>query len=321
SMLYLDYSRRVGGWIPNRYGGRENLDALDFLRRFNQEIYGRFSDVQTVAEESTAWPMVSRPNYVGGLGFGAKWDMGWMHDTLLYMTRDPVHRKYHHNNLTFRTLYAFAENFVLPLSHDEVVHGKGSLLGKMPGDDWQKFANLRLLYGYMYGQAAKKLLFMGGEFGQWSEWNHESSLEWHLLQYPHHQGLQKWLQDLNHAYRSKPALYRFDCDTRGFEWVDPSDHEQSVLLFLRNGLPEENPILVVCNFTPIVRKNYRAGVPRGGFWKEILNSDAADYGGSGTGNFGGLEAAPVPCHGRPFSLNLTLPPLAAGFFEWQGGAG
>ncbi|MBI4306441.1 MAG: 1,4-alpha-glucan branching protein GlgB, partial [Chloroflexi bacterium] len=231
SMLYLDYSRKPGEWIPNRYGGNESLEAISFLRWFNQSVFREFPDVQTVAEESTAWPMVSRPTYVGGLGFGAKWDMGWMHDTLLYMTRDPVHRKYHHNSLTFRMLYSFAENFVLPLSHDEVVHGKGSLLGKMPGDDWQKFANLRLLFGYMYGQAAKKLLFMGGEIGQWSEWNHDSSLEWDLLQYASHRGLQKWVQDLNQAYRARPALHRFDCDARGFEWIDPSDHEQSVLLF------------------------------------------------------------------------------------------
>jgi len=318
SMLYLDYSRKKGEWIPNPHGGRENLDAISFLRRFNEEVYKNFPEVQTIAEESTAWPMVSRPTYVGGLGFGMKWDMGWMHDMLKYMSRDPIYRKYHHHLLTFRLLYAFQENFVLPLSHDEVVHGKGSLLGKMPGDDWQKFANLRLLYGAMYAQPAKKLLFMGGEFGQWREWNHETGLEWHLLQYGPHAGLQRWVRDLNHLYRMEPALHELDFDPAGFEWIDCNDSDSSVVSLMRRGHSTEDLILVISNFTPIVRPNYRVGVPRGGGWKEILNSDAEIYGGSGQGNLGGLEAKPVPCHGRPFSLNLNLPPLAAVFFKKEG---
>jgi 1,4-alpha-glucan branching enzyme len=315
SMLYLDYSRKEGEWIPNQYGGRENLDAIAFLRRFNQDVYAAHPDVQTYAEESTAWPMVSRPVYVGGLGFGFKWDMGWMHDTLSYMEHEPVHRKYHHNQLTFRMLYAFTENFVLPLSHDEVVHGKGSLLAKMPGDDWQKFANLRTLFGYMYGQAAKKLLFMGGEFGQWAEWNHDTSLEWHLTQYPLHAGLQRWVEDLNRFYRAEPALHELDCDPAGFEWVDANDSEQSVISFLRRGRSTDDIFLVVCNFTPVPRYNYRVGVPRGGVWREVLNGDATLYGGSGQGNMGGVEAAPFPSHGRPYALYLTLPPLAAVFLK------
>jgi 1,4-alpha-glucan branching enzyme len=315
SMLYLDYSRKEGDWIPNAYGGRENLDAIAFLRHFNEEVYKAFPDVQTVAEESTAWPMVSRPTYVGGLGFGLKWDMGWMHDTLYYMARDPIHRQYHHNMLTFRMLYAFHENFVLPLSHDEVVHGKGSLLGKMPGDDWQKFANMRLLFGYMYTQPGKKLLFMGGEFGQWREWHHDESLDWHLLAYAPHAGLQRWIEDLNGLYRSEPALYELDTHPAGFEWIDCNDAPASVVSCLRKGRSTEAVVLIVCNFTPIPRPNYRVGVPRGGFWREIRNSDAQDYGGAGYGNLGGVEATPVPCHGRPHSLNLTLPPLAAVFFK------
>jgi 1,4-alpha-glucan branching enzyme len=319
SMLYLDYSRRSGEWIPNEHGGNENLAAISFLRRLNEDIYRSYPDVQMVAEESTAWPMVSRPNYVGGLGFGLKWDMGWMHDSLEYMAKNPVHRKYHHGSLTFRMLYAFSENFVLPLSHDEVVHGKGSLLGQMPGDDWQKLANLRLLFGYMYGQPAKKLLFMGGEFGQSSEWNHDSSLDWHLLQHEPHQGMQRWVQDLNRTYRAEPALHLLDVDQFGFEWIDPNDHEQSVITFLRLGGPEVSPIVVVCNFTPVPRHNYRVGVPRPGVWKEILNGDATQYGGSGQGNFGALEATPVPYHGRQYSLNLTAPPLATVFFKHVGG--
>ncbi|HEU4683989.1 MAG TPA: 1,4-alpha-glucan branching protein GlgB [Nitrospira sp.] len=315
SMLYLDYARKEGEWIPNQYGGRENLDAIRFLRRLNEEVYHQFPDVQTIAEESTAWPMVSRPTYLGGLGFGLKWDMGWMHDTLSYMSQDPFFRKYHHNKLTFRMLYAFHENFVLPLSHDEVVYGKGSLLGKMPGDDWQKFANLRLLFGYMYAQCAKKLLFMGGEIGQWSEWAHDGSLDWDLLQHDFHRSLQRWVADLNHLYRTEPALHERDTDPAGFEWIDCNDAESSVISLLRKGASPDDQVLVVCNFTPVPRQNYRLGAPRGGWWKELLNSDAAMYGGGGWGNFGGAEAVPIPMHGRTHSLTLTLPPLAALFFK------
>jgi len=318
SMLYLDYSRKEGEWIPNQYGGRENLEAIAFLRHFNEQIYANYPDVQTIAEESTAWPMVSRPTYVGGLGFGLKWDMGWMHDTLEYMSKDAIHRKYHHNDLTFRMLYAFHESFVLPLSHDEVVHGKGSLLGKMPGDDWQKFANLRLLFGYMYAQPAKKLLFMGGEFGQWQEWKHEESLEWHLLQFVPHAGLKRWVADLNQLYRSEPALHQLDCDPAGFEWIDCLDAESSIISLLRKGKSTGDLVLAVCNFTPVPRLNYLVGAPRGGFWRELLNSDAAQYGGSSLGNLGGVEAAPMPLHGRTHSLALTLPPLSALFFKSQG---
>jgi len=314
SMLYRDYSREEGEWIPNEYGGRENLEAIHFLRRFNEEVYAHHPDVQTIAEESTDHPMVSRPTWLGGLGFGMKWDMGWMHDTLTCITRDPVHRKFHHDGLTFRMLYAFHENFVLPLSHDEVVHGKGSLLGKMPGDVWQKMANLRLLYGYMYGQPGKKLLFMGCEFGQWGEWNHDGSLEWDLLQHAPHQGIRRWVQDLNRLYREDPALHAIDFSNEGFEWVDCADSMQSVLSFLRKG-PNGEFVLVICNFTPVPRHGYRVGVPHGGRWQEALNSDAVEYGGSGQGNRGGMQAEPAPCHGRPFSLNLTLPPLGVVFFR------
>ncbi|MFA4904385.1 MAG: 1,4-alpha-glucan branching protein GlgB [Desulfobaccales bacterium] len=314
SMLYLDYSRKEGEWLPNQYGGREDLEAIAFLRQFNTEVYKSYPDVQTMAEESTDWPMVSRPIYVGGLGFGLKWDMGWMHDTLRYMSVDPVYRKFHHNTLTFRMLYAFHENFLLPLSHDEVVYGKGSLLAKMPGDDWQKFANLRLLFGYMYGQPGKKLLFMGGEFGQWSEWYHEASLDWHLLDDPRHAALQRWVEDLNRVYCQEPALFAQDFSPAGFEWIDCNDVIQSVITFLRKGR-EGEMMLVACNFTPVPRHHYRVGVPAGGFWQEVLNSDAWDYGGSGHGNLGGQEATPIPCHGRTHSLNLTLPPLGVVFFR------
>jgi 1,4-alpha-glucan branching enzyme len=317
SMLYLDYSRKEGEWVPNQYGGRENLEAVDFLRRMNEVVYQNYPDVQTIAEESTAWPAVSKPTYVGGLGFGLKWDMGWMHDTLLYLARDPVHRKYHHNELTFRMLYAFTENFVLALSHDEVVHGKGSLLSKMPGDEWQKFANLRLLLGYMYSQPGKKLLFMGGEFGQGNEWKHDRSLDWHLLQYPYHAGVRHWCQDLNRAYRSEPALHELDCEPAGYQWVDAADWSNSVLSYLRKGRAAEDLILVACNFTPVPRHNYRLGVPLAGFWKEILNSDAKEYGGSGQGNWGGLHTTPVPAHGQPVSLNVILPPLGVVFFRYE----
>jgi 1,4-alpha-glucan branching enzyme len=314
SMLYLDYGRQGGEWIPNQYGGRENLAAVEFLRRCNTVVFQQHPDVQTIAEESTAWPMVSRPTYVGGLGFGLKWDMGWMHDTLEYMSKDPVHRKYQHNQLTFRFLYAFSENFILPLSHDEAVYGKGSLLGKMPGSDAEKFANLRLLLGFMYAQPGKKLLFMGGEFGQWREWNHDASLDWHLLAFAPHTGLQRWVTDLNHFYRQTPALYEGDCEPRGFAWIDCNDAQSSVISFLRQGKSPQDYVLVVCNFTPVPRHNYRVGAPRGGVWREALNSDARDYEGSGYGNQGGVEAAPISYHGRPHSLTLTLPPLAVVFF-------
>jgi 1,4-alpha-glucan branching enzyme len=318
SMLHLDYARKPGEWVANKYGGRENLEAIDFLRHFNQSVYENYPDVQTIAEEATDWPMVSRPAYVGGLSFGLKWDMGWMHDTLTYLARDPIFRKFAHNKLTFRMVYAFNENFVLPLSHDEVVYGKGSLLNKMPGDEWQKFANLRLLFGYMYAQPAKKLLFMGGEFGQWREWYHDASLDWHLTQSASHSAVQKWVVDLNQLYRSEPALHEFDCDLAGFEWIDADDTENSVISFMRKGSSSRNIVLAICNFTPVPRFNYRVGVPTGGFWQELLNSDAKEFGGSGHGNLGGVEASPIPFHGRQHSLNLTLPPLAALFFRNEG---
>lgn len=314
SMLYLDYGRRLGEWVPNRFGGRENLEAIEFLRDLNQAVYGAYPDCQTIAEESTAYPMVSRPVHAGGLGFGLKWDMGWMHDTLDYFAQDSIHRKYHHGKLTFRMLYAGHENFVLPLSHDEVVYGKRSLIGKMPGDDWQKFANLRLLLGYMYGQQGKKLLFMGAELGQWREWVHDDQLDWDLLERPPHEGLRRWLADLNELYASCPALYEYDCVSGGFEWIDCNDADTSVVSFLRRGADPAQWIIVVCNFTPVPRMNYRVGAPRGGFWRELLNSDAAHYGGSAMGNLGGVEAAPVSLHGRSHALTLTLPPLAALFF-------
>jgi 1,4-alpha-glucan branching enzyme len=315
SMLYLDYSRKEGEWVPNRFGGRENLDAIAFLRRLNEEVYRHFPGVQTIAEESTVWPMVSRPVSVGGLGFGLKWDMGWMNDTLRYFAKDPVHRKHHHNDLTFRQLYATTENFALPLSHDEVVHGKGSLLSKMPGDDWQKFANLRLLLGYQFAQPGKKLLFMGGEFGARREWNHDEGLEWRLLEYLPHRGLQRWVTDLNRLYRNERALHEGDCEPRGFEWVDCRDADAGVLSFLRRTEAGDDSVLVVCNFTPVPRKGYRLGAPSAGFWKEILNSDAEVYGGSGWGNFGGVEAAGIPHHGRTFSIELSLPPLGILFLK------
>jgi 1,4-alpha-glucan branching enzyme len=318
-MLYLDYGRKPGEWIPNKFGGRENLAAIDFLRRLNTEVYRSRPGTQTIAEESTAWPMVSRPIYVGGLGFGMKWDMGWMHDTLEYMSKDPIYRTYHHNKLNFRMMYAFRENFVLPLSHDEVVHGKGSLLRKMPGDEWQKFANLRLLFAYMYSQPGKKMIFMGGEFGQWNEWYHERGLDWHLLEAPGHSTLQRWVEDLNRLYRSEPALHQLDFDPAGFEWIDCNDSVHSVLSLLRKGRTQADTLLIVGNFTPVPQHNYRVGAPGSGFWKEILNSDAVEYGGSGQGNLGGAESVPIPCHGRPHSLNLTVPPLGAVFFKRDAG--
>jgi 1,4-alpha-glucan branching enzyme len=315
SMLYLDYSRKEGEWIPNKFGGRENLEAIEFLRRFNLEAYKEHPDIQTIAEESTSYPMVSRPVYLGGLGFGLKWDMGWMHDTLDYFQHDPIFRQYHHNALTFRMLYSFHENFVLPLSHDEVVHGKGSLLNKMPGDDWQKFANLRLLFAYMFAQPGKKLLFMGGEFGQYREWSHDNSLDWHLLESPLHRGLQTWMEQLNRAYRSEGALHWFDNDPQGFEWVDCNDAPASVISLLRKGKSADDGVLIACNFTPVPRVGYKVGVPSAGYWKEILNSDAREYGGGGIGNMGGAEALAESVHGRPHSLRLTLPPLGALFLK------
>ncbi len=315
SMLYLDYSRKSGEWIPNKFGGREKLDAIDFLRQFNTAVYAKHPDVQTMAEESTAWQMVSRPTYVGGLGFGLKWDMGWMHDTLAYMQEDPVHRKYHHGQLTFRMIYAFNENFVLPLSHDEVVHGKRSLLSKMPGDEWQKLANLRLLLAYMYSSPGKKLLFMGTELGQHEEWDHDSALPWHTLDSPQHRAISRLVSALNEAYRNEPALHALDCDPAGFEWIDTNDADRSVISFLRKSPEGCEQIAVVCNFTPVPRYNYRVGAPRSGFWRELLNTDAVEHGGSGHGNLGGVEASPVPCFGRMHSLTLTLPPLGAVFLK------
>jgi 1,4-alpha-glucan branching enzyme len=314
SMLYLDYSRNQGEWIPNRYGGRENLEAVDFIRQFNLEVYKAHPDVQTIAEESTAWPMATRPTYVGGLGFGYKWDMGWMHDTLRYMSMDPIFRKYHHNDLTFRSLYAFSENFVLPLSHDEVVHGKSSLLSKMPGDDWQKFANLRLLLGYMYAQPGKKLLFMGSEIGQWREWNHGASLDWSLLEHERHLGILRWTEDINRVYTNEAAMH-LDTEPTCFEWIDGSDADGSIISFLRKGSHPNGEILIVCNFTPVPRPGYRVGVPRDGYWKELLNSDAKEYWGRGVGNAGGVYAESIASHGRSHSLNLQLPPLAIVYFK------
>ena len=315
SMLYLDYARKEGEWIPNKYGGNEDLDAIVFIKKLNEAVYSAYPDVPTMAEESTAWPMVSRPTHVGGLGFSMKWNMGWMHDTLKYISKDPIYRRYHHNQLTFSIWYAFSENFMLPLSHDEIVHGKGALIGKMPGDEWQRLANLRLLFGYMYGHPGKKLLFMGGEFGQCKEWNHDESLEWHVLQYPHHQGVQKWIKDLNYFYKTEPVMYELDFSIDGFEWIDSHDWEQSIISFIRKGKNTGEIILVVCNFTSIPRYNYRVGIPHGGFWREVLNSDAEIYGGSGCGNFRGVEAATIPAQGRCNSLSLTLPPLGVLFFK------
>lgn len=318
SMLYLDYARQDGEWIPNEHGGKENLDAIYFLRRFNEIVYRDFPDCQTIAEESTSWPMVSRPSYAGGLGFGMKWNMGWMHDTLDYFSKESIHRKYHQNQLTFSIWYAFYENFVLPLSHDEVVYGKGSLLNKMPGDDWQKFANLRLLFGYMFGHPGKKLLFMGGEFGQWDEWYHEKSLDWNLLEYPPHQGMQQWVRDLNRFYRGEPAMHEVDFENQGFQWIDFRDADSSVLSWLRKGRSTKDIVVAAANFTPVPREGYLTGVPRGGFWREMLNSDSEIYGGGGLGNAGGLEAEPVPCHGRPWSLSMVLPPLGMVFLKSEG---
>lgn len=319
SMLYLDYSRKPGEWEPNVFGGREDLDAIRFLRKLNETVYLLAPGTQTVAEESTAWPMVSRPTSMGGLGFGFKWDMGWMHDTLLYFRHDPVHRKYHHNLLTFRALYGFTENFVLALSHDEVVHGKGSLLAKMPGDDWQKFANLRLLFAYQWTLPGKKLLFMGQEFGQWAEWNHDRELDWWLAGFDRHEGLTRLVADLNRLYREYPALHATDHDPAGFEWIECDNADESTLAFLRRSPDGKREVAVALNFTPVPRVSHVIGVPHGGTWREVLNTDAAEYWGSGMGNLGGVEAEAMPAHGRPWSLHIVLPPLGAVVFAHEEG--
>lgn len=311
SMLYRNYSRKDGEWIPNKFGGIENLEAIDFLRRMNELVYADHPESATIAEESTSWPMVSRPVYLGGLGFGYKWNMGWMHDTLQYMSKEPIHRKYHHNNLTFGMLYAFTENFILPLSHDEVVHGKGSLLNKMPGDLWQKFANLRAYYTFMYTMPGKKLLFMGGDIGQWNEWNHDAGLDWHLLQYKEHAGLNRALKDLNWLYRNRPALHQKDCEHDGFAWIDCNDSDASVISYIRKGKEPGDFAVVICNFTPVVRQGYRIGVPQSGRYYEAFNSDSEYYGGSNVGNGGVLQSVGEGVHGQPDSLSVTLPPLAA----------
>jgi 1,4-alpha-glucan branching enzyme len=315
SMLYLDYSRPAGGWVPNRFGGRENLEAIDFIRRFNTEVYGHFPHSTTMAEESTAWPMVSRPADAGGLGFGYKWNMGWMHDTLNYISKDPIHRRHHHGDINFGLHYAFFENFVLPISHDEVVHGKGSLLGRMPGDAWQRFANLRAYYGFMYGHPGKKLLFMGCEFAQEREWSHERSLDWHLLEQASHKGVQTLLRDLNRLYRATPALHELDCEAAGFEWIVADDTDQSVFVWLRKGTAPEALCLVAVNFTPEVRRNYRFPVPAGGAWREVLNTDSTIYGGTNVGNAGAVQSSQS---GDAHELSLVLPPLAAVFLVPQG---
>jgi 1,4-alpha-glucan branching enzyme len=315
SMLYLDYGRRAGAWVPNVHGGRENLAAVDFLRELNATAYREHPDVQMIAEESTAWPLVSKPTDIGGLGFGLKWDMGWMHDTLAYFAVDPIFRSHHQNELTFRSMYAFVENYVLPLSHDEVVYGKGSLLRKMPGDEWQKFASLRLLFSYMWSLPGKKLLFMGDEFGQWSEWNHDASLDWDLLERPLHGELSRLVGTLNHVYKTEPALHRGDAQSHGFEWIDGSNAKDSVLTFMRRGDDDREVVVVALNFTPVTRPNYRIGVPASGRWREILNSDARELGGSGQGNLGGVESRPIRWNGRRHSINVTLPPLGAIFLK------
>jgi 1,4-alpha-glucan branching enzyme len=317
SMLYLDYSREAGEWIPNQHGGNENLEAITFLKRLNEEVYQHFPGVQMIAEESTAWPKVSRPLYLGGLGFGYKWDMGWMHDSLSFSGKDAVYRKHHHHQLTFRGLYAFAENYMLPLSHDEVVHGKGSLIEKMPGDNWQKFANLRLLFGNMFAQPAKKLLFMGGEFAQWQEWNHDASLDWHLLEHAKHRGMQQWIRDLNHTYRKEKALHVSDCEPEGFSWLDCDNADESIISWERIDPESGEMIVAIFNYTPVARKNYRVGVKKSGGWHELLNSDAPDYGGSGVGNLGGVRTADFGWHWRPYCITIALPPLAAVFFKHQ----
>jgi 1,4-alpha-glucan branching enzyme len=317
SMLYLDYSRPEGEWIPNAHGGRENLDAVRFLRDTHRALARSHPSALTVAEESTAWPGVSHPLEHGGLGFSYKWNMGWMHDTLDYMRRDPVHRRHHQNDLTFGLMYAFHERFVLPLSHDEVVHGKGSLLGKMPGDRWQRFANLRVYFGFMWAHPGKKLLFMGGEFGQPREWNHDTALDWDCLADPAHEGVRRLVADLNRAYRNEPALHELDCEPHGFEWIDFEDRDQSIVAFARHGREPGSMVLAVCNFTPVPRQGYRLGAPRPGRYREILNTDSAWYGGSDMGNAGAVETRSAPCHGRDQSLTLTLPPLACVMLKFE----
>ncbi|WP_435017542.1 1,4-alpha-glucan branching protein GlgB [Tundrisphaera sp. TA3] len=315
SMLYLDYSRKAGEWIPNIHGGNENLEAIGFLKRLNELCHQEHPGIITAAEESTSFPGVSRPTYLGGLGFSLKWNMGWMNDTLKYIEKDPIHRKYDHGQLSFSLIYAFTENFILPLSHDEVVHGKGSLIEKMPGDVWQKFANLRLLYGYMFGHPGKKLLFMGDELAQWQEWSADRSIDWHLLQWRDHQGIKRLVSDLNHLYKSEPALHQVDFDWQGFEWLELHDWENSVLAFLRRGKDPREAVVVVCNFTPVARENYRIGVPEAGYYREILNTDAEGYAGSNFGNAGGVWAHPGEWSGRPFHVSLRLPPLGVLFLK------
>ncbi len=315
AMLYLDYGRRAGEWIPNEHGGRENLAAISFLQELNRQAHRLHPGVLMIAEESTAWPGVSRPVYAGGLGFGFKWDMGWMHDTLDYFSLDPIFRRYHHRDLTFGLMYAYSENFVLPLSHDEVVYGKRSLLDKMPGDRWRKFANLRALYAYMWARSGKKLLFMGGEFGQWREWNHDSSLDWQLLEEADHRGLQSLVRDLNRLYRAEPALWEADIDPKGFQWIDANNADENVIAFMRIAPSSGRRIICLCNFSPVVREGYRIGAPVGGVYREILNSDASIYGGSNVGNAGAVIAENSPSHGMPFSLTLRLPPLGVLWLE------
>jgi 1,4-alpha-glucan branching enzyme len=315
SMLYLDYSRQAGQWIPNKYGGRENIEAIDFLRQLNEVVHERFPGAMMIAEESTAWPMVSKPTYLGGLGFTFKWNMGWMNDFLKYMKEDPIHRKYHQHLITFSMIYAFSENFILVLSHDEVVHGKRALLDKMPGDVWKKFANLRVSLGYMYGHPGKKLLFMGGEFGQWWEWNHAESIHWHLLEHESHRKLQQFVKDLNLFYRSEPALHEVDYSWEGFQWIDFQDADASLVSFFRRSKNPDEVLVFACNFTPLPRKNYRIGLPLAGFYREVLNSDSEYYWGSNVGNAGGVAAEEIPSHNQPYSAEITFPPLAVVVFK------
>ena len=311
SMLYLDYSREEGDWIPNKFGGRENLEAIELLKQFNERCHADFPGILTIAEESTAWSGVSRPTYSGGLGFSLKWNMGWMHDTLQYMRHEPIHRKYHHDEITFSMIYAFSENFVLPFSHDEVVHGKGSLIAKMPGDLWQKFANYRLLLTYMWAHPGKKLIFMGGDFAQWDEWNCNKSLDWDLLQWDTHTGIQTLISDLNGLLKSEPALYELDFEQPGFSWIDCNDRDASLLSFVRHGKRENQRLVVACNFTPVPREDFRLGVPQDGTYRELLNSDSSHYGGANVGNSGSVAAEKIPVNGHPYSLQLVIPPLAA----------
>jgi 1,4-alpha-glucan branching enzyme len=310
-MLYLDYSRREGEWVPNQFGGREDLDAVSFLKELNEVLYGRQPGIISAAEESTAWPGVSRPTYLGGLGFGFKWNMGWMHDTLGYFQQEPIYRRYHHHELTFSLMYAFSENFILPLSHDEVVHGKGSLFSKMPGDRWQKFANLRTLYAYMWAHPGKKLLFMGCELAQEQEWSHERSLDWHLLEQPEHAGIQALVRDLNRLYRDEPALWQVDSDPSGFWWIEPNDPDRNVVAFARQSRDGQRVVVFAANLSPLPRTGYRLGLPRACRWREALNTDSTFYGGGDVGNLGGVEPEPIPWHNQPVSAEVTLPPLAA----------